>query len=291
MSTHDGLDSGRIDTGHASIFHVTAGEGDPLVLIHGGFQTWHCWRRVMLPLAESFRVVAVDLRGIGRSSRPDGPYDQSTLAGDVAAVMAQLGHDRYHVAGHDVGAAVATSLTAEHPDRVQRMAFLEYLLCGYGFEDALAPRPDNHHLWFAALNMVPAVPEMLIAGHEREYLTYLARTALTATPDAIDEEDLEDYIASYSSEGGWRPLCEIFRATWANADINRRYAGSARISIPTLALGGEYSAGEYCAQSLQAVADDVTGGVIAGAAHWLPEEKPEEVVERLTVFFTGDTGR
>ncbi len=56
---------------------------------------------------------------------------------------------------------------------------------------------------------------------------------------------------------------------------------------PTLALGGEYSAGDHCATSLRAVVDDVTGGVVAGAAHWLPEEKPGEVVERLTAFFTG----
>ncbi len=73
----------------------------------------------------------------------------------------------------------------------------------------------------------------------------------------------------------------------ANAGINRRYATSSRITVPTLALGGECSADEHCATSLRAVADDVTGGVVAGAAHWLPEEKPEEVVERLTAFFTG----
>jgi pimeloyl-ACP methyl ester carboxylesterase len=281
----DGWDTGWTQTNGASIFHVSAGGGEPIVLVHGGFQTWRCWRRMMLSLSESHRVVAVDLRGIGRSSRPKGPYDQVTLSTDVAGVMEDLGHARYHVVGHDLGAAVATSLAARHPDRVGRMVFLEYLLCGFGFEEALAPRLDNHHLWFAALNMVPDVPEMLVAGHETEYLTYLARTALTADPGAIADEDLNDYIASYSSPNGWRPLCEMFRATWQNAETNRRFAAEERVVVPSLALGGQFSAGAECARSLANVADDVTAGIIEGAAHWLPEEKSDELVDHLRRFF------
>ncbi|MGL5809945.1 MAG: alpha/beta fold hydrolase [Nocardioides sp.] len=278
-------EDGRADTAGASIYHVSAGAGQPVLLIHGGFQTWRCWRRVMTTLSESYRTVAIDLRGIGRSSRPADGYDQTTLAADAAEVMAQLGHDRYHVVGHDLGAAVATSLAATHPDRVDRMAFMEYLLCGFGFEESLVPRPDNHHLWFAALNMVPEIPEMLISGHEREYLTHLARVALTANPQAIDQQDLDDYVTSYAEPDGWRPLCEMFRATWQNAEINRQIANSSRISAPALAIGGQYSAGTECGRSLMSIAREVTSTVIAGAGHWLPEEATDEVVNQLRSFF------
>ncbi len=284
MTIDSELRSGYVDTDEASIFHIGRGGGTPVVLVHGGFQTWRCWRRVIPYLAERHAVVALDLRGVGRSTAPTSRFDQSTLAADVAAVMTRLGHERFHIVGHDLGAAVATSVAAEHPRRVTSLMFLEYLLCGFGFEEALVPRPDNHHLWFAALNMVPAIPEMLVAGHERDYLTYLARVALTADPEAIDQADLDDYVATYSEPDRWHALCEMFRATWANADLNRRIAESSRIEAPALALGGEFSAAGYCADSLRAVADDVTPGVVSGAAHWLPEERPEELAELLIDF-------
>lgn len=266
-----------------TLHHVSGGGGEPLVLLHGGFQTWRCWRRLMPALAEDFRVVAVDLRGLGDSGAPAGPYDQRTLGGDVAAVLDSLGIERANVVGHDLGAAVATAFAVDFPQRALRLGFLEYLLCGFGFEEALAPRPDNHHLWFAALNMIPQVPEMLVAGHERAYLTYLLRDALSANPDAVAQVDLDEYVRCYAAEDGWRPLCEMFRATWDNADQNRANVAT-RLTMPALALGGEFSAGAYVAQSLSALADDVSGGTIAGAGHWLPEEKPDELLAELRAF-------
>ncbi|MGL4745594.1 MAG: alpha/beta fold hydrolase [Dermatophilaceae bacterium] len=281
--THD-----TVDLPDARIHYVTAGshhvDRTPVVLLHGGFQTWRCWRGLVPALAEHTRVVVPDLRGLGDSAVVDGPYDQRTLAGDVRALLEHLAIDQVAVIGHDVGAAVATAFAVDHPGRTTRLGFLEYLLCGFGFEEALAPRPDGHHLWFAALNMVPAVPEMLVAGHEREYLSLLMREALSATPAAVPQEDLDEYIRCYSRVDGWRPLCEIFRATWTNAEQNRASASVSRLSMPVLAIGGEYSAGEYVGQSIGALADDVRSVVLPGAGHLLAEERPAELCAELLRF-------
>ncbi|MGL4178598.1 MAG: alpha/beta fold hydrolase [Dermatophilaceae bacterium] len=288
--SHDNtsLTHSTVDLEAARIHYVTAGpdgaDRDPVVLLHGGFQTWRCWRTVIPVLAEHTRVVVPDLRGLGDSAVVDGPYDQRTLAGDIRGLLDRLAIDRAAVVGHDVGAAVATAFAVDHPDRTTRLGFLEYLLCGFGFEEALAPRPDGHHLWFAALNMVPAVPELLVAGHERAYLSLLMREALSATPAAVPEEDLDEYVRCYSRADGWRPLCEIFRATWTNAEQNRSSAAASRLTMPVLAIGGEYSAGQYVGQSIGALADDVRSVVLPGAGHLLAEERPAELLAELLRF-------
>jgi pimeloyl-ACP methyl ester carboxylesterase len=283
MNLH-GFTSAHAQLDEVNLHYVTGGTGPVLVLLHGGFQTWRAWRQIMPTLAEHFTIVAPDLRGIGDSSHPKEGYDQRTVAHDIGLLLDQLGHSEVFVAGHDLGSAITVALAAEQPQRVLRFAFMEYLLCGFGFEEALVPRPDNRSLWFAALNMVPEVPEMLVRGHEREYLGYLMRKALTANPDAIAEEDFEEYVRCYAAPDGWRPLAELFRATWTNAELNRKYA-ERRLTIPALAIGGEYSAGSYVGDSLKALADDVTSEVLPATGHWLLEEQPQMVAQKLIDFF------
>src|SRR5688500_1221253 len=83
--------------------YVTAGEGPPLVLIHGWPQSWFEWRRQIPRLAERFTVIAPDLRGLGDSDKPDTGYDKRTLASDVHALVASLGHEKIGLVGHDWG--------------------------------------------------------------------------------------------------------------------------------------------------------------------------------------------
>src|SRR3712207_1051413 len=88
-------------------FHVAeAGDGLPLVMLHGWPQHWWMWRYVMPRLADRFRLIAPDLRGFGWSDAPEGPYDKQTLADDVLAVLDELGVGRFRVMGHDWGAYV-----------------------------------------------------------------------------------------------------------------------------------------------------------------------------------------
>jgi len=92
-----------VDTGDLRQHVVTGGEGPPLLLVHGWPQTWYAWRLVMPALARDFSVIAPDQRGTGLSGKPAGGYDTGTLAGDLAALMDALGHQRFAMAGHYPG--------------------------------------------------------------------------------------------------------------------------------------------------------------------------------------------
>src|ERR1700710_262173 len=116
----------ELAAGGATLHVRVGGEGPPLVLLHGYPQSHAMWRHVAPMLAKRFTVVLPDLRGYGRSSIPasrDGAgYSKRVMAADVIALMASLGHARFHVAGHDRGGRVAYRLALDHPECVEKLA-------------------------------------------------------------------------------------------------------------------------------------------------------------------------
>jgi haloacetate dehalogenase len=81
--------------------YVEAGQGLPLLLLHGFPQTWYCWRHQIPVLAEHYHVIAPDLRGYGHTEKPAEGYDKRTMARDVYALMQHLGYPKAAIVGHD----------------------------------------------------------------------------------------------------------------------------------------------------------------------------------------------
>jgi pimeloyl-ACP methyl ester carboxylesterase len=266
-----------------TVTYDTVGTGSPVLLLHGAFQTRYLWRTVAQALAARHTVIAPDLRGIGDSGPANNAFDFKSVASEVAALMQALGHTRYALAGHDLGGGVAYALAAQFPDRITHFAFMDMLLPGFGFEEAWVPRPNGQFLWFAALNAVPGVVETLLKGREREYLEHVLRGGFTANKAGITDADVAAYTAAYTKPGVLAALGGYFRAMWANAEQNKASA-TQKLTMPVLAMGGEYSVGPAAAQSMQAVANNVKTAIIPGSGHWLPEENPAAVIEQLQTF-------
>ena len=108
---------GRKTVNGVRLHYVTAGSGPALVLLHGVPKTWYYWHRVIPLLTEHFTVIAPDVRGFGDSERPEGGYDMGTIAEDVGALLTELGHETFAVAGEDWGAAFAYAVAATFPER------------------------------------------------------------------------------------------------------------------------------------------------------------------------------
>jgi pimeloyl-ACP methyl ester carboxylesterase len=243
------------------------------------------WRNVAATLSKTHTVIAPDLRGIGDSGSADSKFDMKTVGAEIAMLMQELGFDRYAVVGHDLGGGVGYALAAQFPERVTRFAFLDMLLPGFGFEDAWVPRPNGQFLWFAALNAVPGVIETLLKGREREYLEHVLRGGFTANKAGITDADLAEYTRAYSKPGVLAALGGYFRAMWTNAEDNKASART-KITMPVVAMGGEYSVGAMAAQSMKAVATQVESVIIPGSGHWLPEENTSAVMLSLTNFLS-----
>lgn len=267
------------------LHYVTLGQGKPVVLIHGWPETWYAWRRLMPLLVSEYMLVAPDMRGLGDSSRPVGNYDKKTIASDIWQLMHDhLGHARFMVVGHDWGSPVAFRLAAAHPDAVTHLALLEIGVLGDQPESTFGSVvPTWWHLFF----QVPDLPEALTFGRERLLLEYM----LTLGADdaaAFSDDDIREYVRTYSQPGAMRAGFDFYR--WANqdtADNRATFATGFKLPMPALGLGGggPRGRGEAVVESLRRIAIDADGGTIADCGHWMAEEKPEELADRLRVFF------
>lgn len=277
------------DLGDVTLHYLTAGEGEPVVLLHGIPQTSHEWRHVIPRLTGRYRVIAPDLRGLGDSSRPPGGYDKKTVADDVwRLVRDHLGVERFHLAGHDWGGPVAFSLAARHPDAVRRLAILDVVIPGDGADFSQGGR-RWHHAFFRTLDL----PEALCMGREELVLGWLFET-YGHRPNCIAPEDRREYFRTYKTFGAFRAMLEYYRALPTDAEDNKAVlARGGKLKMPVLALGGgkSFGRGMECLHSLQRVADHVQGGVIADCGHWLAEEQPAVLAERLLAFFGEDAAR
>jgi pimeloyl-ACP methyl ester carboxylesterase len=271
------------DLPDVTLHYLTAGIGDPVVLLHGVPQSSHEWRGIIPLLADRYSIIAPDLRGLGDSSRPAGGYDKRTIAEDIwALVHDHLGVDRFFLVGHDWGGPVAFALAAHHPEAVRRLAILDVSIPGDGAEMSQGGR-RWHHPFFRTLDL----PEALCAGREHLVIDWLFDN-YGAWKDCIAAADRAEYHRTYLRPGGFRALLAYYRAFPQDAADNEAIvARNGKLKMPVLALGGDRSFGRgmETMQSLQRMAIDVRGGLIPNCGHWVAEEAPTFVAEQLRKFF------
>jgi pimeloyl-ACP methyl ester carboxylesterase len=265
--------------------YVTCGEGPALVLLHGFPQTWYEWRHIMPALSEHYRVIAPDLRGLGDSTRPFSGYDKRTVAGDIwELVHGHLGYQQFFLVGHDWGGPTAFSLAAQHRDAVEKLCILDVAIPGDGSPDISQGGKRWHHNFHGT----PDLPEALVAGRERLYISWFFKN-YGHRPDAIAENDINEYARTYSQPGAMRAGFNYYRAIAKDIEDNRAMIeNDGKLPMPVLALGGAESWGRRLEtmQSLERVAHQVEGGQIENAGHWIPEEQPVEITRQLLKFLT-----
>ena len=287
----EGFTERRIATSGAEIHAVVGGDGPPLALLHGYPQTHVMWHRVAPRLAEAFTVVAPDLRGYGRSSKPPGGegsanYAKRAMARDVVEVMAALGHDRFLLAGHDRGGRVAYRLALDHPDRVRRLATLDIMPTIEQFDRMDRRGALGSFHWFLLAQPSP-LPERLIGGDPVSFLhDLLSRWSGAESPFA--PEAMADYERSFRDPETVRATCDDYRAGATidcDLDAADRDAGR-RIACPMLALWGDRGGDRRAAmmEVWERWATDVRGAAIP-CGHFLPEEAPSETAAALLDFF------
>ena len=269
------------DVNGVRLHYLSAGQGPPVVLLHGYTQTSHMWRPLIAELAKTNAVIAPDLRGAGESARPEGGYDKKTLAQDVHALAESLGHRRVTLVGHDIGLMVAYAYAAQYPDQVERIALLDAFLPGVGnWKDVWLLR-DLWHFHFYG-----ETPLKLVAGRERIYFEHFWNDFAADRMRSVSEADRKLYTAAYAQPGGMRAGFGYFAAFPRDAVDFEAFAKT-KLQMPMLVLTGEKASGPFLIEQGRLVATDVEGVVIEGSGHWLMEEAPGRVIPLLVAFIGG----
>ena len=274
----------------ATIHGVAGGSGPPLLLLHGNPQTHAMWHLVAPALAERFSVVACDLRGYGRSSKPPSvtdhaPYSKRAMAADMVRVMEARGHTRFMVGAHDRGARVAHRLALDWPDRVQRMALLDIAPTREMYREATDAFARDYWHWFFMIQK-PPLPEQMMAADPDAFWKWKCGSP-PKDLSVFAPEALEDYLATFRDPETIRATCEDYRAA-ATIDIRHDDEdGGRKVDCPLLVLWGAKGAIERhfdCLALWHERASDVSGHSLPGG-HYLAEELPTRVQEDFLRFF------
>ncbi len=259
-------------------------DGPTVVLLAGFPESWYAWRKVMPRLAVEYQVIAPDLPGQGDSDRPAGGYDTQALATSIYSLLQQLGVARHALVAHDVGAWVAFPYAAMFGATLRGLVLMDAGIPGITLPDALPTAPARAwRTWHFAFHAIPDLPEMLIAGREREYLDWFLRRK-TANPETFTDADLAEYLRVFKKEGGLRAGLAYYRAAAQSAEQNRTLAANGKLAMPVLALGSDQGSISDMAGPLRNFAEDVRGGTVASCGHFLPEEQPDAVASEILAF-------
>ncbi|MFI2207536.1 alpha/beta fold hydrolase [Streptomyces sp. NPDC020192] len=278
----DVFDSSLVRVGDVELHTVQGGAGRPVLLVGGWPQNWYVWRFVMPRLAEHFRVIAVDPRGVGRSDKPHGGYDTGTVAAELVALVRTLGHERFSLVGHDVGMWIGYALAADHGDAVERLALLDATIPGLAPDiPFFGPEAQNDLLWHFAFNRKRSLNEELVRGREHIYYADQFRHK-AARP--LPESAVDFYVETLARDPeALRASFDYYRATDDNiAQNNRRKQHP--LTMPVLSAAGARGQGERLGDLLGPVAERLDSIVLPDCGHYVPEERPDALLDHLLPF-------
>jgi pimeloyl-ACP methyl ester carboxylesterase len=263
------------------LHYVEEGEGPLVVLLHGFPEAWFGWRFQIPALVQAgFRVVAPDLRGFNRSSKPPGvsPYQLDHVAFDIKELIDSLGESSARVAGHDWGGATGWELAMRHPDVVDRLAIISSPHPRV-FRGALRNRHQLKKSWYFGLFQLPWLPEQLLPRDNWAGLQHgFAKDARAGT---FTPEDAARYVEAWEQPGAASASVNYYRAA-----VRRRGAKFVPIEAPTLILWGDRD--RYLLPELaEPSSSDVPNREVVhfDASHWLHHDEADEVNRRLAEFF------
>jgi pimeloyl-ACP methyl ester carboxylesterase len=265
----------RVDVDGVGIDYEVTGQGRPVVLLHGFPDSGRLWRHQVPALAGAgFQVIVPDLRGYGRSGKPESvdAYSLPLLAGDVLAILADLGIARAHLVGHDWGAALAWTLATLAPDNVDHLAVLSVGHPG----TFLRTFQQRQMSWYMLLFQFPGIAERWLT--EDNWANFRRWAA---------HPDTDGVIADLDADGSLTPGLNWYRANaspefWVGPPLQLP-----PVQAPTM---GIWSTGDMALTEVQMTdsARNVAGPWryerLDGPGHWMQLEAPDEVTALLADF-------
>lgn len=281
----EGVSHRYVEVPGARLHVAEAGEGSPVLCLHGWPQHWWVWREVIPALAGEHRVICPDLRGFGWSEAPPGPYEISELAADMVALLDELGLDEVDLIGHDWGGYTGFLLCLDAPERIRN-----YLALGIVHPWFEPPKPSPQALQRAAYQFILATPFLGegVLRFQPGFVKLVLRRGAHPTM-RWSEEDLTRYADSFRPRDHALAASHVYRSFLLRElpRLKKGHYRSRRSSVPTRILTGE--ADPVVRMGIMAgyepYADDMSVEEIAGCGHFIAEEKPELVVERARALF------
>ena len=267
----------------------SGGTGVPLICLPGWPQTWYSYLNIGLALAEKYRVLVVDIRGMGTSGKPDSGYDKKTMAKDIYELIRQLGLGKVHLLGHDIGGMVAMSLAFNYPDCIEKLIVMDGAHPSEGMlQMPLIPplgtfnkkmTAEAQYVWWMGFNQVKGLPEQLLEGRFRYLLDWLfAYVMIDETKMSAFERGV--YASAYNQPESIRASNAWYQTFTQDIEDGKSYQ---QLSLPVLGIGSNVSY-NFMKMGLPYVAKNCEVISLPDSGHYMIEEQPEKVLAAILPF-------
>lgn len=281
----EGVKHRFVDAGGLRIHVAEAGEGEPIVLLHGWPQHWYEWRQQIPVLAQHFRVICPDLRGLGWSDAPPRGYEKESMAADVVKLLDTLELERVKLIGHDWGGWIGFLICLLHPERIERYLALNIPPPWGGNINlrVLAAVPKFWYQWLLASPL-----GRWILQNRPGFVRWIIR-GTSPNKEVWSDQVLDEFTEPLQEPARANATVQIYR-TFTLKEFPRIAAGkynSLRLTTPTLLLFGEddFAISTRFLEGYEQYVDDFKLELVPDAGHFIADERPELVNERALEFF------
>ena len=253
-----------------------AGDGDPVILLHGIPESWKCWKHQIPKLATQFKVYAIDLKGYGLSDKKEGDFSMNNVASEILDLLDHLKISSFRLAGHDWGVAISDNIIDQAPERVER-----YIRCCLSLH-AYDPRNSLHHQWNSEN---PDLAARLMNKPDAYVRVWFESSC---KPDLIpDEKEIKEIVDDFSHQGTGDAVPRYFRKNKKNKPVDL-----SKFTMPILYIHGEHDPLqpiEYCVgmedhlPGLQAI-------LVLDSGHFITRERPKQTTDAMMWFFNSMLG-
>jgi len=260
-----------VEAAGLSWHYVEAGQGEPVVFLHGLPESWYSWHYQLEALSNDYRIIAIDLKGYGQSDKSDGDYSADRVAEEVVALLDTIGLERFNLVTHDWGTLLGDFIAGRHPERVIKYVRMQ--------APVHKSDPRNHPQFVVLRNQ--AVATRLFSDTD----AFVRQVYGERTVQPIAEEDMLRIIEEFSRPGVAEAVPRYFRDTSAETLLARQQLYS-QMNFPVLLLQGEKDPAQP-QWYFEGAADqfpDAELQWVTNAGHFTELEQPEQVTKAIRDF-------
>ena len=281
-----------ISTKRGAIRYRKAGQGPPLLMLHGNPQTHSMWHKIVPELINKYTVICPDIPGYGKSFKPlltidHKPYSKVNMGKDIVNFMANLGFDRFNIIAHDRGARIAHRMALDYSKKIIKIILLDIIPTIEHFERTNMEFAMGYYHWFWLAQRSPIPESVINKAPEEWFFSFFSREEKDKS--FFHTKALIDYLECVKNQETIKAICEDYRAS-ATVDLiddkNSRNK-KIKIKVPLLILWGNKGKIEQWYDTLKIWQDysslEVKGHAI-NSGHYLAEENPIEIIENIRKF-------